>query len=74
MNNMMAFLKGMKNKDPKPFVMQMVKNSNNPLLSNLVQMAEEGKNDKIEEFARNVCKEKGIDFDKEFNSLMSLIK
>ena len=43
-------------------------------LENLMQMANSGNNKGIENFARNVCKEKGIDFDKEFNSFMNDFK
>ena len=39
----------------------------NPLFANLLQMAKNGRTTEIEAFARNVAKEKGIDFDKEFS-------
>lgn len=39
----------------------------NPIYANLLQMAKEGRTADIEAFARNVAKEKGIDFDKEFS-------
>lgn len=38
----------------------------NPVYANLLSMAREGRTSEIEAFARNVAKEKGIDFDKEF--------
>ena len=38
----------------------------NPVYANLLTMAKEGRTKDIEAFARNVAKEKGIDFDKEF--------
>ena len=38
----------------------------NPVYANLLNMAKEGRTKDIEAFARNVAKEKGIDFDKEF--------
>ena len=47
---------------------------NNPMLSNLIQMAKDGNNQNIEQFARNICKSKGIDFDKEFSSFLSNFK
>lgn len=40
---------------------------NNPIYANLLQMAKDGRTHEIEAFARNVAKEKGIDFDKEFS-------
>ena len=39
----------------------------NPIYANLLQMAKDGRTADIEAFARNVAKEKGIDFDKEFS-------
>jgi hypothetical protein len=39
----------------------------NPIYANLLSMAKEGRTADIEAFARNVAKEKGIDFDKEFS-------
>ena len=40
---------------------------NNPVYGNLLQMAKEGRTHDIEAFARNIAKEQGIDFDKEFS-------
>lgn len=40
---------------------------NNPIYANLLQMAKDGRTQEIEAFARNVAREKGIDFDKEFS-------
>lgn len=75
MNNPMQFmnmLKGIKN--PKEAVINMVKSNNNPMLKNLVEMAEKGQNDKIEEFARNLFKEQNRNFDKEFGEFMKNFK
>lgn len=72
MNNPLQFmnmLKGIKN--PKEAVINMIKSNNNPMLKNLVEMAEKGENDKIEEFARNLYAQQGKNFDKEFNDFMS---
>ena len=41
--------------------------ASNPIYANLLSMAKEGRTQDIEAFARNVAKEKGIDFDKEFS-------
>ena len=38
----------------------------NPILNNLIGMAKSGNSQGIEAFARNMFKEKGRDFDKEF--------
>lgn len=73
MNNpmqMMNMLKGAKT--PKDAVMNMMKTNSNPMVRNLVEMAEKGQNDKIEEFARNLFKEQNKDFDQEFNNFKSM--
>ena len=73
MNNpmqMMNLLKGIKN--PKEAVISMIKSNNNPMVKNLVEMAEKGQNDKIEEFARNLFREQNKDFDQEFNNFKSM--
>ena len=75
MNNPMQFinmLKGIKN--PKETVLNMVKSNTNPMVKNLVEMAEKGDKDGIENFARNVFKEQGRDFDKEYSELMNYFK
>ena len=75
MNNQMQFinmLKGIKN--PKDAVISMIKTNNNPMVKNLVEMAEKGDNQGVENFARNLYKQQGRDFDKEFNEFMSNFK
>lgn len=46
----------------------------NPIIKDLVEKAQKGDNKSVENFARNLCKEKGIDFDKEFAQFMSNFK
>lgn len=70
MNNPMQFmnmLNGIKN--PKQTVINMARNSNNSMLKNLVEMAEKGDMQGVENFARNIYKEQGKDFDKEYNEI-----
>lgn len=45
----------------------------NKLLQDLIGYAEQGRQDKIEEFAKNFCKEKGIDFEEQANSIKSML-
>ena len=70
--NMLKGMMGISN--PKDMVMKMLKNNTNPIFANLTQMMEKGDDKGIEQFARNMCKEKGIDFDKQFNEFMSNFK
>lgn len=62
--------------NPQNFVLNMVKESagGNPLFSNLISLAQQGRGNEIESIARNIFKEQGRDFDKEFNSFRRTIK
>lgn len=51
---------------PQKIIEQMAGNKN-PIVTNLVNMANKGDTSGIETFARNMFKEKGRDFDKEFS-------
>lgn len=42
--------------------------SSNPIAANLLDMAKNNRTADIERVARNLCAERGIDFDKEFNN------
>lgn len=69
--NPMQLISMMKNGgNPQQMIMSMLEQSsaNNPVLNNLLSLAKEGKTQEIENFARNMLKEQGKDFDTEFNS------
>ena len=40
----------------------------NPLMGNLLNLAKQNRTADIEQVVRNICAERGVDFDKEFNS------
>ena len=56
------------NGNPQQMVMQFMKQNmqGNPMFSNLLLLAQQGKRSDIEEIAKNICKENNIDFEKEF--------
>ena len=59
-------------KNPQQFLQQIMGNSQmmqNPMIKNTVQMAQNGDTKGIEQLARNLCKEKGIDADDMFNQM-----
>lgn len=45
-------------------------NNTNPILANAIQMAQSGDREGLEKMARNICKERNIDYDKEFPKFM----
>lgn len=68
MKNPMEFFKIFKAmKNPQEAIIEMAGGNNNPILKNAIDMAKNGKNDDLMQLAQNLCKEKGIDFEKEFN-------
>ena len=75
MNNPMQFINMLKGiKTPNEAVICMVKSNNNPMIKNLVEMAENGNSKGVEEFARNLYAQQGRDFDKEFGEFMNSFK
>lgn len=71
--NPMQMLQGMRN--PQQFLQQMMGNNSvmsNPMARNAIQMAQKGDSKGIEQMARNLCKEKGIDADDVFNQIKSI--
>ena len=58
------------NGNPQQMVMMLMQQNmqNNPMFTNLLALANQGKTVDIETIARNVCKENNIDFDKEFTN------
>jgi hypothetical protein len=46
---------------------------NNPLNANLLNLAKSNQTDAIEQIARNMFKEKGLDFDKEFTAFKQML-
>lgn len=71
--NPMQLIQMLKRGNPQSFVFQMLEQNaqNNPFFANILQLARNNKTTEIEQIAMNMCKEKGIDFNKEFNSFKS---
>lgn len=70
-NNIIKMFKG---QNPKQLAINMAKQNSNPMIANLMKMANEGKTQGIEEFARNIMQERGMDFDSEFANFMQNFK
>ena len=70
--NMIKGMMGISN--PKDIVMKLLSQNNNPIFNNLIEMANKGDTKGVENFARNICKEKNIDFDKEFGNFTDMFK
>ena len=71
--NPLNMIKGMMgNMNPKNMAMNMLKNNTNPIFNNLIDMANKNDVKGLENFARNYMKDKGRDYDKEFNDFKSM--
>lgn len=62
----------MKGFTPKGILQQM--NISNPILSNVIGMAQNGDTKGVENFARNICKQRGLDFDIEFSKFKNTLQ
>lgn len=66
-----------RNSNPKDVAMNLLQessNAGNPMAAQLMSLAQSGNSREIEKIARNIAKEKGIDFDKEFNSFKQMFR
>lgn len=56
--------------NPQQLIMSLLEQQmqNTPMGVNLLSLAKQNRSADIEQIARNICEQNGIDFDKEFNS------
>lgn len=71
MNN---FMQMARNGNPQQIVMNMLQQNaqGNPMFANILSLAQNGNTQEIENIVRNMARERGIDFDKEFNSFKQM--
>lgn len=69
--NLKTLLSG---KNPQEVASKLLMNNTNPIFGNLIKMAQNGDTKGVEEFARNVFKERGRDFDEEYSKFMEMMK
>ncbi len=74
--NPIEIIKGFMSKgvNPQQIIANMINKDSNPMMQNLMKMAQNGNTQEVENFARNICKERGIDFEKEFSNFMKQIR
>lgn len=61
-------------KNPQQLMLNILESNlaqRNPIAANLLDLAKQNRTAEIEKVARNLCEQKGIDFDKEFNDFKS---
>ncbi len=75
--SMMQYIQMMKNGNPQEIVMNMLRQNatdGNPMAQNLLQMVNNRDIQGIENMARNVARERGVDYDKEFNNFKQMFR
>ena len=70
MNTLKQYM--MKGMTPKGILSQM--QIKNPIIGNVMNMAQNGDSKGVENFARNICKQRGIDFDTAFGQFRNNFK
>ena len=79
-NNQQDFLnliKTFKTQDPSTIVSGMVNEvaqQGNPVMQNLAELIKKGDTQQIENVVRNVAKERGLDYDKEFKAFRQMFR
>lgn len=76
-NNILQFVSLIKNNpNPQAMVMNELQRraQNNPVLGNIATLVQNGDTQGVETVVRNIAKERGIDFDKEFNSFKQMFR
>lgn len=74
--NPMQLISMIKNgQNPQQLIMSILEDqaSNNPMGMNLLNLAKGNQTEELEKIARNIAKEKGIDFDKEFSAFKQML-
>lgn len=74
-NNIFQLIQMLQSGNPEQLALNLLaQRSGNPMIQNLIDLAGKGDTAAIEQIVRNIAKERGIDYDKEFNSFRRAIK
>lgn len=75
--NFMELLQLIKNgNNPQQLIMHFLQQSGkgNPIFENAINLATKGDSSALEQVARNLAKQRGLDFDKEFANFQNYLK
>lgn len=75
--DMFKLISSFKNQDPSALISNMVNEAasqGDPIMQNLANLIKEGKTEEIEKVVRNIAKERGMDYDKEFKAFRNTFK
>lgn len=74
---MMRLISSFRNQDPSAIVTNMVNeaaNQGNPVMQSLAGLIKNGDTNQIETVVRNIAKERGVDYDKEFKAFREMFR
>lgn len=76
MQNLAQIAQLMRGRNPQEVVMNMItsQNINDPTISQLVQLAQQGDQASFENFAQTLFRQQGLDLNQELEAFMSLMK
>ena len=75
--DLISVINSFKNGNPAEIVSNMVQevaNQGNPVMKNLAGLIQKGDTDQIETVVRNIAKEQGVDYDKEFKAFKQMFR
>ena len=73
---MLNLITALRSQDPSAFVQNMVTEAasqGNPIMQNLATLIQSGDTNQIESIVRNIARERGIDYDKEFKAFRQML-
>ena len=73
---MFNLITSLRSQDPQALVKNMVNEAasqGNPVMQNLSALIQSGETNQIEPIVRNIAKERGIDYDKEFKAFRQML-
>lgn len=74
--NPMLLVQAIKNgQNPQQLMLNILENnmSSTPMGANLLELAKNGRTADIEQIARNIAKQRGIDYDREFAAFVNML-
>lgn len=69
--NPIQMIHAMRTGNPQSVIMGILRQQNNPMAQNMMQMVQNNDLSGIEQFGRNIAKERNIDFDKALSDFKS---
>lgn len=76
MQNLAQIAQIVKGRDPQQMVLNMIKNNKNidPRVNQMIQFAQTGDTNSLVNLASSMFAQRGLDFNQEFNSFLSMLK